>query len=576
MGQSVSVRAYLSPTGEIGVGQQFSLNVEVTGTQDVQRDPQIPDLSVFAQYLGSSTQSSVSTVGARTTVSLTILYRFQSLAEGTFDIPGFDVVAAGQTYTTEPLGVTVSASPSAASTDPASGIGPDDLFITAEASATSVFDGEPFVVEYRIWTRIDVTNFGMASVPEPEGFWVEDITPTGQPAVEQLTRNGVQYATAVVRRVALMATGAGERTIEPIGVEAQVRVRNDRDSFRDVFGRNSPFGRSSVPMTVQSNPLVIDVQPLPGGKPDPFSGVVGSLRVTSAIDRDSIDANDAVTLTVRVSGDGNISAIQAPVLDLPADFEVFPPEISESVAATSDGLAGSKTFEYVLIPRAPGRREIPAVSFAYYDVEARGYRTTAAAALPLTVAGTIVEGPAALTRGGVSELRQDIRFIRLGSLELRPSGRSLFLSAGFWIFALLPLSGIVGAVGLRRHQDLLAGDVAYARGRRAGRIAKKRLAEARRLAEGDDVRAFYAEVARAMRGFVADRLNLAEAGLQMTDLESALSGASVPSATRDDLRALLDHCDRQRFAPPGADSGEKERFLDRAGALMTALDRDFR
>jgi BatD DUF11 like domain len=575
LAQDVSVRSYVAPGGEIGVGRQFSLNVEITGTQDVRRDIRIPDLSDFAQYLGNSTQSSVSTVGGRTTVTLTMVYRYQSLAEGSFEIPAFEVVAAGQTYATQPVEVTVSASPSGTS-DPASGVGPDDLFITAEASSTSVLEGEPFVVEYRIWTRVDVTNFGMTSVPEPEGFWVEDVTPAGQPEIEQLIRNGTQYATAVVRRVVLVATGSGPRTVEPIGVEAQIRVRNGRDPFRDIFGRNSLFGTSSVPMTILSNPLDIEVRALPEGRPDPFSGVVGSLSVASDIDRDSIGANDAVTLTVRVTGEGNIRTVPPPVLDLPSDFEVFPPEVSEAVTATSDGLRGSKTFEYVLIPRAPGGREIPAVDFAYYDTRAGGYRTATAEALPLTVSGTVVEGPAGLLRGGVSELRQDIRFIRLGSLELRPAGGSLFRSAGFWIFALLPLAAMVGAVGMRRHQDLLAGDIAYARGRRAGRVAKKRLAEARRLAEGDDVRAFYAEVARALRGFIADRLNLAEAGLQMTDLEAALAGTGVQDRTREEVRACLEHCDRHLFAPPSADQGEKSRFLERAGALMTALDREFR
>jgi hypothetical protein len=192
------------------------------------------------------------------------------------------------------------------------------------------------------------------------------------------------------------------------------------------------------------------------------------------------------------------------------------------------------------------------------------------------VAGTVVEGPAALSRGGVSELRQDIRFIRLGGLDLQPTGRSLFLSAGFWIFGLLPLAGMAGAAALRRHQELLAGDVAYARGRRAGRVAKKRLAEARRLATGDDSRAFYAEVASAMRGFVADRLNLAEAGLQTMDVDGALAGAGISDDTRDELRSCLDDCDRQRFAPPTSSAGEKERFVEGAGALMTTLDRGFR
>lgn len=571
-----SARAFVTPGGEIGLGASFVLNVEVTGTQDVRRDLQLPDLSAFAQFLGSSTQSSTRMAGGRTTVSFTIQYRFQALTEGTFEIPPFEVGAAGQTFTTEPITVTVSNQPAATSQRQEAGVGPEDLFITAEASSASVLEGEPLIVEYRIWTRVDVTNFGMTSVPEPEGFWVEDATPEGQPAVEQRTRNGIQYTTALIRRIALVPTSVGTKEIGPIGVEAQVRIRGGGiDPFGDFFGR-SPFSSRTIPVTVLANPLSIEVRPLPAGRPDGFSGIVGDLTATATIDRDSIDANDAVTLTVTLRGEGNMRVVPAPELELPADFEIFPPEVSESVTPIVGGLSGRKTFEYVLIPRAPGRRSLPSLEWTYFDVDAGEYRTTATEALELVVSGTAIEGPAALSRGGVAELRQDIRFIRLGPLDLRPAGGSLFGTPGFWIFALLPLAGMLGAVGLQRHREMLEGDVAYARGRRAGRVARKRLAQARGMVGGDDSRAFYAEVATALRGLAADRLNLAEAGIQTSELERELAAAGVDDPTRSEVRACLDHCDRQRFAPPTANEEERTRFLDRVGEVMGALDRALR
>jgi hypothetical protein len=575
--QEPSVRAFLTPASGVGVGRPFVLNVEISGTQEVQRQPTRPDLSSFAEYLGSNTQSSVSMVNGRTTVSLTIQYRYQAVTEGSHRIPAFDVAAGGRTFTTDPLDVTVSANPTPDGTDPTTGLALEDLFITVEPERGAVREGEPFVVEYRIWTRVDVTNFGVTRVPEPEGFWVEDLTPGGQPEVEQRVRDGVQYATALIRRIALVPDGSGSRAIDPVGIEAQVRVRRGRDPFQDFFGRSSLFGTSSVTTTVLSNPLVVDVQPLPAGRPDPFSGIVGSLSIEASLDRDSVDASEAVTLTVRMSGEGNVRAIPVPELGLPEDFEVFPPEVSERVSAVSGGLAGTKTFEWVLIPRAPGNREVPPVEVGYFDTEAGAYRMASSRALPLTVSGDVIEGPAAMTRGGIAQLREDIRFIRLGSLELRATtGGSLFAGAGFWLFLLLPMAGVAGAVALRRHQDLLAGDAAYARGRQASRVARRRLAEARRLAEGDDARAFYAEVARALRGLVADRLNLAEAGLRMSDVDQALLSRGVEEHVREDVRRCLEHCDRQRFAPPGGDPEEKSRFLDRTGELMTTLDRAIR
>jgi hypothetical protein len=246
------------------------------------------------------------------------------------------------------------------------------------------------------------------------------------------------------------------------------------------------------------------------------------------------------------------------------------------VRRSGSGLAGTTTFEYVLIPRAPGRRVIPGLEMGYFDLDAEAYRTARTEDLALTVTGTAAEGPTGPARGGVAQLREDIRFIHLGSGHLRPADSFLFSDALFWVFVLLPTAGVLGALGLRRHQDRLEGDVAYARGRRAGRVARRRLAEARRISAREDTRSFYAEVARALRGLVADRLNVSEAGMQLGEIGMALRGHGAQEPTVSELLDCLEHCDRQRFAPPGTDAGERERFLDRASALMARLDREVR
>ncbi|NCG33114.1 MAG: hypothetical protein GWP44_09535 [Proteobacteria bacterium] len=579
--QEISARAFLSPGTTVGLGQSFVLNVEVTGAQRIDNDPVIPTLTGFAQYLGSGSSTNMQMGGGRTIVSLTIQYRYQALVEGTFAIPPVDVVVGGETLRTEALQLIISSAPPPQQQDRravgggAQEVGPEDLFVTAEASRTTVRDGEPLVVEYRIWTSVDVSQYSFTSLPEPQGFWVEDITPAGQPQVEQRTRNGREYASAVIRRVAMVPTGSGPRTLDPLGIEAQVRVRNSRDPFEGVFGRSSLFGTSVVPISVLSNPIGLDIQALPEGAPLPFSGVVGALSVTSSLDRDSVAANDAVTLTVIVSGRGNIRGVPAPELNVPPDFEVFPPEISQVTNASTSGVTGSKTFEFVMIPRVGGSRAIPSIEMGYFDLAAGEYRTAASDPLPLTIAA-VGDASYGFSRLNIDPQRQDIRFIRLDVPVLRRMDQNIFSGAAFWMLALLPLMGIAGALGLRKHQDRLLGDVAYARGRSAGKVAKKRLTEARRLAGKSDYRAFYAEVACALRGLVADKLNVAEAGMQMNDLEAGVKRAGVADAQVSELRSCLELCDRQRFAPPSDDPGEKTRLLDRVGGLMTALDREIR
>ena len=580
--QDVGVRAYLTPGTTVGVDRQFVLNLEITGVRSVDREPVLPDMAVFAQYLGSGTSTSMEMLGGRTTVALTVQYRFQALVEGTFQIEPLQVEVAGQTYHTDALPLTVSSvSPPPGAADGSVGSGgilSADLFMTAEASQTSVLVGEPITVEYRIWwTRLDVTSFTPTSEPEREGFWVEGLGQITQPQVEQRLRNGQQYTTALIQRVALIPTGIGRHTVEPLGIEAQVRVSRSGDPLDRIFGRSSLFGRSTVvPATVLSNSLTIEVEPLPPGRPEPFSGVVGSLDVTAEVDRDTVDMNDAVTLTIRVSGQGNVRAIPEPILDLPRDFEVFPPEVTESVESSGDGLSGSKVFEYVLIPRTFGERTIPSVSMGYFDSSTGRYRTASTAEISLAVTGEANELPVSLQRFGVTQLREDIRFIHLGDGALRSVERFLFQGAAFWTLLLLPMAAMLGALGMRRHWDRLDGDVAYARGRRAGRVAKKRLAKAQRMVQGGDSRTLFAEVAKALRGFVADRLNVSEAGMQIAELRVSLAERGASTEATSGFLACLDQCDRQRFAPLAAELEQRVQFLDQAGAAMTALDEELR
>jgi len=578
--QEVAVRAYLAPDA-VGVGRTFVLNLEISGTQSVDSDPQLPDLSDFASYLGSGTSTNMQIINGRRSVSFTIQYRYQALKEGTFQVPPIRVRVAGEDYATEALSVTVSPGQPSAQGGGGGGavageISSEDLFLTAQASKTRVREGEPLVVEYRIFTRVDVSTFSFTNVPEPQGFWVEELPLSGGPQVEQVTRDGVQYASAVIRRVALVPTGPGKRTVEPVGIEAQVRLRRrGLDPFEDFFNldRSSLFG-TVVPAGVLSNSVEISVEPLPPGRPEPFSGVVGELSLSASLDQDSVAANDAVTLTVTARGRGNMGAIPEPALELPPDFEAYPPEVSDTVFRAGAGLEGRKSWRYVLIPRAPGRRTLPAVTMGYFDTGEEAYGTASTAPIPLTVTGEAPEGPPGGVRSGVANLREDIRFIHLGVTELRRTGDSPFWGWGFWALFLLPVAAVLGSLALRRHQNRLESDPAFVRQRRAGRVAKKRLARARGMAGGESSREFYAEVALALRGLVADKLNVAEAGMQLRDMARALGERGASGEVIQEISDCLEHCDRQRFAPPETDAREEARFLDRVARVMTELNRE--
>ena len=573
---AVQLEAHASVTPSVvPLNGQFTLAVEVRGTNQMDVEPSLPDLGDFSRYLGRNSSTSMQMINGVTTVSLVIQYRYRAIREGTFEIGVVEVEAGGQVLRTQPVTLTVSTAGAAAGggsgPENPTGVGPDDLFIVAEVGKTRVYQNEPIEVSYRLFTRVNVTSFTLVDLGESEGFWVEEVPGPQSPEVEQRVRGGQPYTTAVVRRVVLFPAGPGTKTIEPLSVEASVRVRRQtRSIFDDFFGGGSLFG-SQVPAVIVSDPVEVVVLPLPvEGRPQSFTGLVGRLNVSASIDRSNVETNDAVTLELIVEGEGNLRGLAAPVIDFPGDFEVFPPEVTETIDRAGSRVRGSKTYTYVLIPRSPGAKTIPPVEMSYFDAESGLYATSASEPLRLEVTGDPVIG-VPMGRAGVETLREDIRFIQIGPPSLGVLGGSLADTPGFWIVALLPLVALLGAVGLRRHWDRLEGDLAYARGRRAGRVAKKRLGEARRVMSGGDARAFYAEVERALRGFLADKLNLAEAGFMSEVAEAELRRRGVSEADTKEYFDCLGECDRARFAPPGSSAEEKSGFFDRAAEAMTSV-----
>ena len=592
-------QAYLGQS-EVTVGGQFVLNVEISGTQQLDEDPVLPDLSAFAAFVGSGSSTSMQLVGGRTSVSLTIEYHYRATTTGTFEIGPVSIRAAGQDLLTEPLTVRVTNAPQPSPRGRAGGAseiaGPEDLYITTTTSTHRVYVNEPVVIEYRLFTRVEVSGYAVTDLPSAAGFWVEELTPP-QDGARQVVQNGVRYATVILRRVALFPTSAGAKTLDPLRLEAQVRVQRRSRSFFD-----DPFFGSRVPVVVASQPVELEVLPLPEGQPPRFTGLVGRPDVTASLDRTEVTTNEALTYRVEVSGTGNIRTLPEPVLAFPPDFEVYPPEVTERVesapsvptaqSVTGEGAAAvavgdirsSKTFEYVVVPRAPGHVTIPAVDVSYFDVERIAYAIASSEPIALTIGGDPLASPdgwPGRLRTGVTLEREDIRFIRTATHPLRAVGASVWHRVDFWATLFLPSLAVGGAVATRRHRDHLQKDVAYARRRRASKMATRRLATAQSLRSPERDREFYAEVGRALQGFLADTLNLAEAGILRDDVRARLVARGATDAVVDAYLDCLEDCDRRRFSPSETTTTSTphqtpqdamEQTLTRAKDAMTALD----
>ena len=574
--QQVQVRSYLS-SPRVGWGGQFVLNVEISGAQQADSEPVLPDLGGFGRYLGSNTSTSLEIVNGRTRMSLTYQYRFQATQEGVFEIGAVQVTAGGTTYRTEPISLTVADTPAPRGgvADPGAeggGVSEAEVFLEATPARATVYENEPVIVEYRLFTRVSVELYNITTLPEAAGFWIEELDQPESPDVQRIVRDGVEYLTALVRRVAYFPTSSGEKSITPLGVEAQTRVSR-RGGLGEFFGR-SLFDRL-VPVAVASRPIEVEVLPIPSdGRPEPFSGHVGRLAVSMEVDRSEVPVGEAVTVRLTLSGSGNISALAPPAIDFPDEFEVFPPEISRSIERGGSSVEGRSTATYVLIGRVPGRVTVPPIEVSYFDPPTRAFRTVRSEPITIEVTGEASRGTgeAGSLPASVASIREEIRFIDTGPPSLRPAGEPLHTKAAFWLVALLPPVALAGAAAIRRRRDRTAADLAYARERSARRMAKKRLARARSLAGGDP-RDFYAEIAGALEGFVADKLNIARAGLLRDEAAKLARSGGASEEALAELSDFLADCDVQRFAPAGSEGPPAGEVLDRAARIMRALDR---
>jgi hypothetical protein len=571
----------------VGLGEQFTLTFTVSSAgQAGPKNLQPPDLSKFRLLSGPNTSTSMQFVNGQFSSSVTYSYILQATEAGKFTIGPASVEASGRVLTTAPFIMEVSKTPpkpkqQAGGGDAGMNLG-DDLFVRASVDRSRVTQGQQLNLTYRLYTRVNVLSYAIGKNPAMTGFWSEEIENPKNIELATETIEGKQYRVGVIRRMALFPTQSGTLEISPLEVQTTLQVRSRSADPFDAFFRD-PFGRE-VQYAVRTEPVKVKVDPLPPGAPPGFKGAVGSFTMTAGVDRPDAKTNEPVSYKVRIAGTGNVKLLEAPVLDLPKDFEQYTPKVSETISREKGKVSGSKTFEYLLIPRYPGKRTIKPVSFSYYNLEAGEYRTLTSPAIQLNVVQGAA-GPSPLVAGGVQSgvelLNQDIRFIKLSTGPLRPRSDSFPGLPAALMMGVLPLAAVVGAFVYARRRRAVLLDEAGFRNRRALRVARSGLRRASELLKkGSEAVAppasraeFYAEVSRALWKYLGDKLGIPPSGLSIDGTAEELGRRSVPPETIAAVRSLLESCEMARFAPAGLDPAGMKRTYDDATRIIVAIEK---
>lgn len=562
LGQTIEVKA----PQQVSVGQRFQVSWTLNGSGS---DLKLPDIRDFSVLGGPNQSSSISIINGSMSQSLSYSYVLQATKEGEFTIGAASAKIDGKQVSSKPFTIKVVAGQAQAQQGTtASGnqnqqannaqqsrSGGTDLFARVEVSKRSVDRGEDLFSECKIYSRSQLVHLESYKLPEYTGFWSKDLDMPQQLVVEQEVVDGVAYQVVTVKKTLLYPTRSGKIEIDPMTVDVIVRESTGRQrTIWDMFG-----GFQDVRKSATSPKVTIDVRDLPAaGQPAGFSGLTGKFSLAVKVDRTSVKAGDAITLKYTVSGNGNLYQVQAPNINLPPDIEAYDPKISDNIQVKPSGISGSRTFEYVLIPRYAGSFELGPFSFSYFDPSTHRYVSLNESALPITVEKGEGIAEAASPTVNIADKRDiqiigtDIRYIKQGQYHLRPSNDYFFLSGLYWALMILPVVAGAGVMGWYIRNEKMAGDVAGSRSRKAKKMAVKRMDGAKRLMGKNDTNAFYEEVTKALSEYVSHRFNIPVAELNRDRMREVFAARHLPTDISDALIKVLDEAEFARYAPGAA------------------------
>lgn len=583
----VQVRA-LVDRAEIGEDEDLRLVVEVIGPAlDKVGPPDMSDLGDFQISGGPSVSTRYQWVNGVSTASKSWTYMLTPHTTGKVAVPELSLLVDGRTYRTRAIDVTVlprgtQRSPyqpqaprpgPGAPREPARGrasLPPVALRVRTEADTTTAYVGQQITLKVVLATQTEVLNAGPAENAEFPGFWAEEIKLPERPDVRRVVYDQEPWTEITLMKRALFPTTAGTLTIPPVAWQIQVRRRSNDplESF---------FFTPTETVTRRSEPIKINVLPLPAaGRPAGFSGAVGRFELAVTADREGARVNDAIGLKVRVWGEGTLSAVAPPVIPEVTDFKRFEPKVSSSASVTGDRMRSEKTWDYVVIPLAPGTPTIPAISFSYFDPRDRQYRSALSRPLSVRVdremPGALTGAPA-VAQSDVRLLRRDIRHLKQATGGLVDRSRPFHQSPLFVLLGLLPFVADAGVWAWARTRDTSPAAARSRRERRARSVARRRLGEARRALAPATARAFYAAVAQALTDYVGDKFGFPGAGLTQPRIEELLAAHGAPDELRAAFHRTLETCDFARFAPASSGADEMRQALRQAEEILIALER---
>ena len=569
-----------SAPSQVIVGRPFQLTFSVNHSARDLRAPQFTDFDVLSGPY-TSTSSSTSFVNGHRTSSYEQTYTYTLMAQraGTFTIgpatirvDGNDIQSNGVRIQVLPEDQETPPQPSpqgrgqgnpggqSAQSSSSNQTSSENLFVRTIVSKTRVQEQEALLVTYKLYfANVDVAQLtNNTKLPEFTGFLKQELD-QGEIQTQLEHYNGRNYQTAVLYRAVLYPQHSGDITIEPAHFEAIIRVQT-RQQVRSVF--DSFFETyTNVTRAVNAPKATIHVDPLPSGKPAGFSGGVGKFTIAPSISQTEVQTNDAVTIKLDISGAGNMKLIKTPAVDWPEGFEPYDPKVTNNFSTTTNGVSGTKSIEYLAIPRNAGDYTIPAITFSYFDIEEKAYKTLATPEYAIHVKrgangangenGGNGEGQVIsyTHKEDIKQLGTDIRYINTKPLKITNHPSQITNYNHVWLFYAVPLVLATMILIFLRKQIKENADITRVRYKQANKVAKKRLKAAAEALKANNKDVFYAAIEQAAWTYLSDRLSIPTADLNKENISSILAQKGVSEAVIKEVMNVLSTAEFARYAP---------------------------
>lgn len=532
---------------EIGLGEQVFLSVSVDGQRHARVQlPDIANCEVHPQ--GQSSQMQI--VNGTMTSHISYNYTLSPNQVGAFTIGPIRVETKDGVETTRPILIQVRQ----AAQVPENA---RDLFLETQVSNEAPFVGEQLVFRLRFFRRVPIGNASV-QLPDFAGFFVQDL---GKQVDYDTVVNGQRYQITEIKKV-LFADKAGTLTIPATKLSADVVVER-RSRRRSVF--DSPFDdffgtQQTQTQTLQTTPITVRIRAWPKPTPADFSGLVGTHQLSAELSKNEVRAGDSVTLTVRVSGDGNLKVTHTPKVVLPPTIKVYDDKPETTLDNPGDKLSGNVVFRKNLVPTQPGSLSLDPITLTVLDVSRSTYQTLQTPTLSLVVQPGTKNEDLHLTQGAqtslgktqIAELADDILPIYKDYKVVRktwpPAAQNalwaLFFSSPPLIFALLML--------VQQQKQSSSTQLSKKKQRLAGKIA---LASLNRVSL-DDPRMAAEQFAKICRNYIRDKL-ATDAAWTTDDISKELKTRQIPAPTIEDFKICLESCDSLIF---GQNAPQPERL----------------